>query len=92
MDKRMRKFERRYHCTWMAARGPSPLAQLGTWMVQHRSQLAAAPRLLLVEAAIDVMARLPRIAAREPTGRHRKHFTWLLRWQRLILDELERPR
>lgn len=86
-----RKFERRYHCTWMAARGPSARAQLGAWMVQHRSQLAAAPRLLLVEAAIDVVTRLPRIAAREPTRWHRKHFAWLLRWQKLLLDEIERP-
>ena len=92
MADRTRKFERRHHCTWMTTQGRSPLAQLGAWMVQHRSQLAAAPRLLLVEAAIDVVTRMPKIAAREPTRRHRKYFEWLLRWHELLLDEIERPR
>jgi len=81
-----KNFERRYHATWMRANGLSPLATLGTWMTQHHAQLAAAPRDLLIAAAADVGARLPRVAAREPTRRHRKHFAWLLDWQLRLVE------
>lgn len=76
-----RYYERRYHATWMGKNGLSPLARLGSWMGQHPTgSLAAAPLDLLVAAAADVAARLPVVAAREPTRRHRKHFAWLLGW------------
>lgn len=78
----MKIYERRYHASWMIKNGLSPLARLGSWMGQHPTgRLAAAPRALLVAAAADVAARLPTVAAREPTRRHRKHFAWLLGWQ-----------
>lgn len=77
--------ERRYHATWVRTNGQSPLAKLGAWMCEHRSPLELAPRDLLVAAATDVAERLPALAAREPTRRHRKHFAWLLGWhERLI--------
>lgn len=85
-----KQFERRYHATWAQGRGLSPLAQLGEWMCKHPGQLAAAPRLMLVEASIDVVTRLPTIAAREPTRRHRKHFAWLLGWHLTLIDVIER--
>lgn len=78
---KQRYYERRYHATWMLKSGPSALAALGAWMVQHRARLESSPRGLLIEAATDVAGRLPRVAAREPTRRHRKHFAWLLSWQ-----------
>lgn len=83
----MKSFERRYHASWMLKNGASPLAKLGTWMVQHRSRLAGAPRDLVIAAAVNVEERLPLVAAREPTRRHRKHFAWLLTWQ-LRLNEV----
>lgn len=77
-----RTYERRYHSTWMQKSGLSPLALLASWLCQHPgSGLAAAPRVLLIRAAGDVAARLPAVAAREPTRRHRRHFAWLLGWQ-----------
>ena len=72
--------ERRYHSSWVRKNGLSPLSKLGTWMIEHRAKLQAAPRYLIVAAAADVADRLPAIAAREPTRRHRKHFAWLLGW------------
>jgi hypothetical protein len=75
-----RTFERRYHASWVQAHGLSPLAKLGTWMVDHHAQVQAAPRDLVMAAAADVSRRLPMIAAREPTRRHQKHFAWLLGW------------
>ncbi len=72
--------ERRYHSTWVRVNGLSPLAKLGTWMTDHHARIAAAPRYLLAAAAADVAQRLPAIAAREPTRRHRRHFAWLLGW------------
>ena len=85
----MKSFERKYHQSWLLKNGASPLAKLGTWMVQHRSRLAGAPRDLVIAAAADVEARLPVVAAREPTRRHRKHFMWLLGWQQHLSKELE---
>jgi len=76
----MKTFERRYHADWSLKYGFSPLSKLGTWMVHHCAKLQAAPRDLLVAAAADVADRLPMIAAREPTRRHRKHFAWLFGW------------
>jgi len=84
-------FERRYHATWTTKNGRSPLSTLGTWMVQHRARLAAAPRGLLIAAAADVAARLPSVAAREPTHRHRKHFAWLFSWHVRLAEALEIP-
>lgn len=83
--------ERRYHATWMRANGTSPLAKLGMWMTAHRARVAAAPQDLLVAAADDVARRLPAVAAREPTRRHRKHFAWLLGWCRLLAGAIETP-
>lgn len=86
-----RNFERRYHATWLFTRGLSPLAQLASWLCQHRPRLLAdAPRPMLTRAAADVAARLPLVAAREPTRRHRRHFAWLLRWHCLLASELRR--
>lgn len=82
----MKSFERRYHASWMRMNGLSPLATLGTWMTHHHAQLATAPRDLLIAAAADVGARLPGVAAREPTRRHRKHFAWLLGWQLRLVE------
>lgn len=76
----LRPHERRYHAHWALRHGSSPLSKLGRWMVDHRARLQAAPRDLLVAAAADVASRLPAVAAREPTRRHRKHFAWLLGW------------
>ena len=83
-------FERRYQAHWFAKNGRSPLASLGAWMVQHHTGLQGAPRDLLGSAAADVAARLPLIAAREPTRRHRKHFMWLLGWYLALSRELGR--
>jgi hypothetical protein len=80
--------ERRYHASWVLKNGSSPLARLGTWMRQHRSKLQEAPRDLLAAAAADVAARLPVIAAREPTRRHRRHFAWLLGWHLHLIGAL----
>ena len=76
----MKTYERRYHATWMAKNGPSPLAMLREWLCAHPGQIASAPQDLLAAAAANVAERLPVVAAREPTRRHRKHFTWLLGW------------
>lgn len=84
------RFERRRHATWVMSRGLSPLAKLASWMCRHPGQLASAPSELLVAAEADVRARLPWIAAREPTRRHRKHFAWLLGWQLRIATALSR--
>jgi len=80
--------ERRYHASWVRQNGLSPLAKLGTWMVEHHAKLQAAPQELLVAAAADVTSRLPGIAAREPTRRHRKHFAWLLSWHAQLAQAL----
>lgn len=85
----MKTFERRYHASWTCKEGISALSKLRTWMVEHQGTLQGAPRDLLVAAAIDVAKRLPGVAAREPTRRHRKHFTWLLRWHQLLFGVLE---
>jgi hypothetical protein len=83
----VKSFERRHHASWFLANGLSPLARLGDWMCRHPGQLVNAPQDLVIAASIDVGARLPIVAAREPTRRHRKHFAWLLTWQ-LRLNEV----
>ena len=83
-----KSFERRYHATWVCTNGLSPLAKLREWLCKHPGQLAAAPRDLLNAAAADVAARLPGVAAREPTRRHRKHFAWLLGWQMRLVEAI----
>lgn len=83
-------FERRYQAYWFAKNGRSPLSSLGAWMVQHHARLQGAPRDLLVAAANDVVSRMPLVAVREPTRRHRKHFMWLLRWYLILSRELGR--
>ena len=88
----MKTHERRYHASWVLRNGLSPLARLGTWMGQHRSRLQEAPRDLLVAAAVDVAGRLPAIAAREPTRRHRRHFAWLLGWHQHLTRAIEGAR
>jgi hypothetical protein len=80
--------ERRHHARWVLKNGLSPLAKLGTWMRQHRSKLQVAPRDLLAAAAADVARRLPMVAAREPTRRHRRHFAWLLGWHMRLIGAL----
>ena len=84
----MKTFERRYHASWVLKNGLSALAKLGTWMVEHRAPLQMAPRDLLEAAVIDVARRLPGVAAREPTRRHRKHFAWLLRWHQCLVEAI----
>jgi hypothetical protein len=84
----VKTYERRYHASWAINGDFSPLAKLGRWMVDHHARLQAAPPDLLAAAAADVAARLPQIAAREPTRRHRKHFAWLLRWHLLLRTAL----
>lgn len=85
----MTTYERRYHAAWSAAHDRSPLALLAEWLCAHPRELHAAPRQLLLCAEIDVASRLPRVAAREPTRRHRKHFAWLLGWHLRIAAALE---
>jgi hypothetical protein len=85
----LKTYERRYHAGWALKHGFSPLSKLGTWMVQHQAKLAAAPWDLLVAAVADVAMRLPMIAAREPTRRHRKHFAWLLGWHVRLASALK---
>src|SRR5207244_2648966 len=95
-----RVYERRYHASWTALHGLSPLNRLGRWLYEQNThlprgakvseRLGAAPPDLLTAALEDVTARLPGIAAREPTRRHRKHFTWLLGWQLRLLEALAR--
>jgi hypothetical protein len=87
----VKDYERRYHASWFIADGLSPLAKLAEWMCSHPGQRASAPRDLLVTAAADVGARLPVVAAREPTRRHRKHFAWLLGWQLRLAGVIETP-
>ena len=82
-------YERRYHATWTRLRGPSPLYVLGRWTHERKLALVAAPVDLLLAAVADVTDRLPRVAAREPTRRHRKHFAWLLGWKLRIDTALE---
>ena len=84
----MRSYERRYHASWMCKNGASALSELGSWMYAHRALLQAAPRDLLVAAASDIARRLPEVAAREPTRRHRKHFAWLLGWHLRLLGAI----
>jgi hypothetical protein len=81
----MKAFERRYHASWVLREGLSPLAKLGMWMVEQEATLQMAPHDLLEAAVIDVTQRLPGVAAREPTRRHRKHFAWLLRWLQCLV-------
>ena len=88
---RPRNHERRYHASWARKNGLSPLAKLGSWMTQHQARLAAAPRDLLLDAAANVAGRLPLVAAREPTRRHRKHFAWLLGWHARLVEALGAP-
>lgn len=83
----MRTYERRYHARWASVSGPSSLARLGAWMTQHHADLSAAPRELISDARDDVSERLSRVATREPTRRHRKHFAWLLGWYALLSCE-----
>jgi len=84
-------YERRYHATWTVKEGRSPLSLLRDWLCYRDSPgLDAAPRELLADALADVTERLPLIAAREPTRRHRKHFSWLLTWQVRIASVLAR--
>ena len=87
----MKTCERRYHATWLLVNGLSPLAKLGTWMTEHRARVVDAPPDLLAAAAADVAARLPIVAAREPTRRHRKHFAWLLDWHLRLAGAIETP-
>lgn len=76
-----RTCERRHHARWTMLHGQSPLNRLGDWLYLHRGQqLSSAPQDLLAEALRDVTERLPMVAAREPTKRHRNHFSWLLGW------------
>ncbi len=84
-------FERRYHAHWALKNGFSPLSKLGTWMVEHRARLQDAPRELLVAAATNVAGRLPVIAARDPSRRHRKHFMWLLCWHSRLVEVIAGP-
>lgn len=87
----IRYFERRYHATFYSRRGfRSPLSKLGSWVRDHPGALMCAPHDLLTAAQDDVIARLPSIAAREPTRRHRKHFTWLLGWHARITAALRK--
>jgi hypothetical protein len=83
-------YERRYHATWVTKHGCSPLADLATWLCDHPGALDSAPLDLLCGALSDVTARLPSVAAREPTRRHLKHFSWLLGWQSRIAAVLDR--
>jgi hypothetical protein len=85
-----KSFERRYHATWLYTSGLSPLAQLASWLCQRPGQLAHAPRAMVIAAAADVARRLPLVAAREPTRRHRRHFAWLFGWHLLLSRELGR--
>lgn len=85
----MKTYERRYHAQWMRIHGPSALATLGRWMYERRARLQEAPRELLIAAAVDVAERLPGVAARECTHRHRRHFAWLLAWHLRLLGVLE---
>lgn len=55
-------------------------------MNEHHAQLSVAPRDLLIAAAADVGVRLPIVAVREPTRRHRRHFAWLLEWQFRLVE------
>lgn len=91
MPTKPQNHERRYHASWLVRNGTSPLAKLGRWMCAHRALLQEAPRDLLLEAAADVSARLPKIAAREPTRRHRKHFLWLLGWHQHLTAAIQVP-
>ena len=84
-----RTYERRYHTSWTITQGRSPLALLSAWMCDHPGQLAIAPLDLLSAAVADVAGRLPAVAAREPTRRHRRHFAWLLGWHQRITSALE---
>ena len=84
-----KSYERRYHATWTRLRGQSPLLVLGRWIYEHRVQVAAAPLDLLRAALDDVAGRLPTVAAREETRRHKKHFAWLLRWHSRITAAIE---
>jgi len=95
----MKVFERRYHATWVSENGPSPLARLAQWICDQKGgrrdetavvDLTEAPEDLLRAAAADVARRLPRVATREPTRRHRRHFSWLLGW-RLRLGATRSP-
>jgi hypothetical protein len=84
----MKAFERRYHASGVWKNGFSALSKLGAWMFEHRSTLQSAPRDLLEAAATDVAQRLPGLAAREPTRRHRKHFAWLLGWSQRLVETI----
>jgi hypothetical protein len=89
VDKIMTTYERRYHATWTIKHGRSPLALLSEGLCRNPRQLAIAPLDLLSAAATDVAVRLPMVAAREPTRRHRRHFAWLLGWHQRITSALE---
>lgn len=82
--------ERRYHAAWVRVNGLSPLALLAAWLREHPGQLEAAPLDLLVAAESNIARRLPGIAVREPSRRHRKHFAWLLGWKGQIALVLRR--
>lgn len=66
----------------------SPLASLAGWLCEHPGSLRSAPWDLVAQARIDVVDRLSRVAVREPTRRHRKHFDWLLSWYARLTDVL----
>lgn len=83
-----RAYERKYHCAWLRVQGFSPLYQIGKWLHDHPGQLAEAPRDLLTSALANVSDRLPKVAAREPTRRHRKHFAWLLGWHMRLVEAI----
>jgi hypothetical protein len=90
LDADRTSFERRHHTTWVMRQGLSPLALLASWLCEHPGQLMSASRDLLVGAMVDVAARLPMVAAHEPTRRHRKHFGWLLGWHTRLTGALHR--
>jgi hypothetical protein len=97
MSKVGRFYERRYHATWLTKNGRSDLAMFARWMCDQKEgqrgvsiDLTKAPRDLLQRALADVAARLPQIATREPTRRHRKHFAWLLGWRLRLLGALRK--
>jgi hypothetical protein len=88
-----RHHERRYHAHWRRLHGHSALARLADWRCCQRhagrpGEISSAPRSLLDEALRDVAARLPLVAAREPTRRHRRHFSWLVGWYCRIAEAL----
>lgn len=83
-----KNYERRYHATWRSLHGRSSLERLASWANDHGWDLSGAPCGLLNETRADVARRLALVATREPTRRHRKHFSWLLGWYGRITKAL----